>query len=75
MLSVQVAVVAWHPVFPEAAFRRRAQILTAIEHALLFYRSVLPMPVWIAYFYNGQLWLWVANGIAGAPHAMSHLKM
>eukprot|EP00884_Botryococcus_braunii_P021060 jgi/Botrbrau1/7638/Bobra.0159s0084.1 len=64
-ILIKVFVVALHPALPEDSFRRRGQILTATEHSLLFYRSLLPIPVWMKYFNNGQMWRLAAWGVAG----------
>jgi hypothetical protein len=67
---VQIGVLLAYPAVPEEAFRRRGQMLTAIEHGLLFYRAVLPVPVWSKYFMDahlGQVLLYVITGVGPVP--------
>ncbi|XP_031265667.1 RING finger and transmembrane domain-containing protein 2-like [Pistacia vera] len=47
-------------------FRRQGQILTLIEYALLFYRALLPAPVWYRFFLNkdyGSLFSSLTTGL------------
>lgn len=47
---LQVVVVVGRPCSTAEAFRRRAQVLTCVEHLALLYRALLPVPVWYMYF-------------------------
>ncbi|KAK9810330.1 hypothetical protein WJX72_008829 [[Myrmecia] bisecta] len=50
----------------DAALRQRSRVLTCLEHSLLLYRSLLPLPVWYDYFDGLRFGSILSTAFAGA---------
>ncbi len=54
-MALKIILLLMLPTRSAEQIRARGQVLTAVEHGLLFYRAATPTPVWYKYYLTRKL--------------------